>query len=998
MNLIPLKFLVLLTIALVFPSGKLAAQNNDRRVVTGRIVEAFTHEVVPNVSVCLLSAADSSVITTYQPVGGDTLMLNRFGFFQLPVKEKGKYLIRTSCIGFKTQYTPFEVKYKREGDVDVGRIEMKRESMMLNEVTVTGTKIKMVMRGDTVVYNADAFNLAEGSMLDALIRQLPGAELNKDGEIKVNGKKIDNLLVDGRDFFEGDPKAALENLPAYTVNKIKVFDRKGKLTEMMDRDMNDKTYVMDVRLKKQYAVSTFGNIEAGGGTDDRYGLRAMASRRAGMHQLSLNANLNNLNDQSSRMFMDGGGSEGVSAFEPLTAQGVQTTRTANVGYSYGGWEDKFSAGISISGSHNNNHTDTWTSSQTYLAGGDTYARSANNSRNSSSDFSSYGHLSWSPKQLLTIASYSVNYASGDNKGSNRSAQFDADPAEYGDLLDDLFLHPEKYRQLTLNRRETQSLGDNEILNCGGNIQTHVKLWADVVSLQARGNYSRSLSNSYQRQDLVYMKTQGQRDFRNTYTDAPSKSWNASLSADYNVGLGRHNFRLGYEYNHDYNDNENSLYRLDRLAGRDSTLIDVLPSTAEALRSVLDGSNSYNYTRHDNTQQLRAALTLTPSILGDGHILLELPLQQVYKKLDYFRQTEQHLTQNNWMLNPSLQIEYAPKHEGGAVFIGLDDKQPAITRVSLTASYQTSVPDIMTMVSYVDDSDPLNVSYSNPDLHKTHTLNLSGYFFRMGGPMMQNISVHARYRHTYNAVATSMVYDKASGRTVTKPVNVDGNWNMGTDFNYGQTVPGTKSRLRFENSLGFSYNHSVDLNRVAGADNLSLVTSQFSSSESVVHNIDLTDRLTASYQLSAGEGRGNHEFGISFSGSLNNVTSSREDFQRVNAGNFSYGLAVLVQLPWKLQLNTSIANYCRRGYSDPQMNRDELIWGAKLSRRLLKNTLTVSIEGFDLLGRLSNRQYNINAQGRTETYTNVVSQYALLKLTYQFRKFPKGKKEADPFFF
>ena len=112
MNLIPLKFLVLLTIALVFPSGKLAAQNNDRRVVTGRIVEAFTHEVVPNVSVCLLSAADSSVITTYQPVGGDTLMLNRFGFFQLPVKEKGKYLIRTSCIGFKTQYTPFEVKYK----------------------------------------------------------------------------------------------------------------------------------------------------------------------------------------------------------------------------------------------------------------------------------------------------------------------------------------------------------------------------------------------------------------------------------------------------------------------------------------------------------------------------------------------------------------------------------------------------------------------------------------------------------------------------------------------------------------------------------------------------------------------------------------------------------------------------------------------------------------------------------------------------------------------
>ena len=880
------------------------------------------------------------------------------------------------------------MKYNREGDADVGRIEMKRESMMLNEVTVTGTKIKMVMRGDTVVYNADAFNLAEGSMLDALIRQLPGAELNKDGEIKVNGKKIDNLLVDGRDFFEGDPKAALENLPAYTVNKIKVFDRKGKLTEMMNRDMNDKTYVMDVRLKKKYAVSTFGIIEAGAGTDDRYGLRFMASRRADMHQLSVNGNLNNLNDQGTRAYVSAGSPAYLTALQPQAAQGVQTIRNAEVGYSYGGWEDKFSAGISVNGTHNNNHTDTWTSSQTYLSGGDTYARSTNFSRSRSTNFTSNGHLSWSPKQLLTMATYNIDYSSGDNRGSNRSAQFDADPAEYGDLLDDLFLHPDKYRQLTLNRRETQSLGDNKSLRIGGDIQTHVKLWADAVSLSAGGSYNRTASDSYQLQDLNYMKRQGQRDFRNTYTDAPSTSWNTSLNAAYNVGLGRHNLQLSYTYSHSYNDNENALYRLDRLPGRDSTLIDLLPSTADALRSVLDSPNSYNYTRHDNTQQLGTSLTLAPRFLGDGHILLELPLQQVHKQLDYFRQTEQHLTQNNWTLNPSLQIEYAPKHEGGTIFLGLDENQPAVMRISMNASYQTSVPDIMTMVSYVDDSDPLNVSYSNPDLHKTHTLNLAGNFFRMGGPKMQNISAYVSYSRTYNAVATSMVYDKATGRTTTKPVNVDGNWNTSANFNYGRNLYG-KSGLRFENNLSFSYNHSVDLNSVAGAA---------ASAESIVHNTSLSDQLGVSYQLSAGEGRGNHELSVGLSGSLNHVTGNRDDFQRINAGNFSYGLAALLQLPWKLQLTTSIANYCRRGYSDPEMNRDELIWGAKLSRRLVKDVLTVSIEGFDLLGQLSNRQYNINEQGRTETYTNVVSQYALLKLTYRFRKFPKGKKDSDSFLF
>lgn len=297
---------------------------------------------------------------------------------------------------------------------------------------------------------------------------------------------------------------------------------------------------------------------------------------------------------------------------------------------------------------------------------------------------------------------------------------------------------------------------------------------------------------------------------------------------------------------------------------------------------------------------------------------------------------------------------------------------------------------MTLVSYVDDSDPLNISYSNPDLHKTGTLNLGGNFWRMGGPKMRTLNAYVNYSHTYNAVATSMVYDKATGRTTTKPVNVDGNWNVSGSFSYGQAVTGTKSRLRFENNLGFAYNHSVDLNSVAGVT---------ASTESTVHNTSLDDRLSVNYQFPAGEGRGNHELSFGLSGSYNHVTSSRDDFQRINAGNFSYGLAALLQLPWKVQFTTSIANYCRRGYSNPEMNRDELIWSAKLSRQLVKNALTVSIEGFDLLGQLSNRQYNINEQGRTETYTNVVSQYALLKLTYQFRKFPKGKKkDTDPFLF
>ena len=192
----------------------------------------------------------------------------------------------------------------------------------------------------------------------------------------------------------------------------------------------------------------------------------------------------------------------------------------------------------------------------------------------------------------------------------------------------------------------------------------MKVLADVVSIFSHVNYTRNKSHSYQLQDLNYMKssslTGSNRDFRNNYTDAPSKNWSAITGAAYNFGLGIHNLRLDYQYSHSYNDNENALYRLDQLAEHDSTQIDLLPSTREALLSVMDDANSYNYTRNDDSHRLAATFHFVPRFLGDGHINVDLPLSYRHKRLDYFRVTQQQMTQSNWFLNPSLSIEYAPK--------------------------------------------------------------------------------------------------------------------------------------------------------------------------------------------------------------------------------------------------------------------------------------------------------------------------------------------------
>lgn len=171
-----------------------------------------------------------------------------------------------------------------------------RSVMSLPEVDVTATKIKMVYKGDTLVYNADAFRVAEGSMLDALIAMLPGASIDANGQISVNGVPIESLLVNGQDFFNGSPKLALQNLPAYSVSKIKIYDRKGPASRMMGRDMGDDDHVMDVRLKREYATGYMANGEAGGGTERRYRLRAFGMRHNKINRTIVFANINNLND------------------------------------------------------------------------------------------------------------------------------------------------------------------------------------------------------------------------------------------------------------------------------------------------------------------------------------------------------------------------------------------------------------------------------------------------------------------------------------------------------------------------------------------------------------------------------------------------------------------------------------------------------------------------------------------------------------------------------
>jgi hypothetical protein len=167
----------------------------------------------------------------------------------------------------------------------------------LGEVTVTATKLKMFHRGDTIVYDATAFKLPDGSMLDDLIRQMPGVTMNDDGEIFVNGRKVDELLLGSRSFFSGNHKVLLENLPYYTVKNLKVYEKESDRNRAVGYEMEQKKYVMDVNLKDEYKTGYIGNAEIAGGTGKHWLGRLFLLGFTDQFRFTLLANANNVNEK-----------------------------------------------------------------------------------------------------------------------------------------------------------------------------------------------------------------------------------------------------------------------------------------------------------------------------------------------------------------------------------------------------------------------------------------------------------------------------------------------------------------------------------------------------------------------------------------------------------------------------------------------------------------------------------------------------------------------------
>ena len=921
-------------LALLFCLSAKAAESNHN--VQGRVADKITGDPIP--AKVFLMDADSTIIASTEAAIEEAPYQGQIALYVFNDKrlQKGKYIIKASMSGYKDAYENVTLQSQRQTVLIAKPILMEHDVHELQEVTVKATKIKMVMRGDTIVYNADAFNLAEGSMLDALVARLPGTRLTRDGQIFVNGRLVKSLLVNGRDFFSGNPKMALENLPSYTVSKIKVYDREGQSSRLMQRDMGDKSLVMDVKLKKEYYATLFGNVEAGVGTDGRFALKGFGMKSSCKEMFFAFTNINDLSDNQ-KADMNG-------QWTPQeTPNGLLTNRSANVSYArfYDSSMDKWlSTQNTIS--HDDIDLQTRKNAETFLPGGNLIRQSMGQTDTKATVFDSQNALHYGESgKYSTMTSLNFHYQRNRKYTDAYAASSDS-TSLLNELMERSKDKSENYH-LTLTNSST------------------LKYITDLLHSDFSMEYDKLHGNTFSLYDLRYEEASLSRDFRNKYLASDSRHWDVKEGIAYDWNWPGWSLRPQYQYEYKYNKTNSAFYRLDKLENGDSTHYDLLPSSRAALLTVLDDNNSYYYTEYQNHHRLMLEWTVNAATgrnkMNIEYGYIRLPLRFVNKNLYYTRVGRHNVSTHEVFFEPE------------AFFTGGKS-----VRWELNASVKSEIPDLVKKVDYRDDSDPLFLFSGNPNLKNIHRYQASLLLRHEGeGQRIWNASV--KYNKTDNDIAYATLYDMRTGISTLMPVSVNGNWRM--EGQTGLSLPlDSARRWTIGNQLSVRYDHNVDM---------TTTEKDAASMRSVVNNWQLEDEVKLNFRPND-----HMEFALLAGGTYYFIHSRRNGFNNVHAGDYKVGLTTEFQLPWSIAFGSDMTLYARRGYYESMMNTTDWVWNAHLSRSLMKGALVVKLTGFDLLHQLTNTRYEMNAQGRTEVWYNSLPRYMMLSLAWKFNASTKRK--------
>lgn len=941
-------------VLLLIGSMTMLAQN---RTITGTLYDGELKEKVPFAVVQLLKQDSSYVVGATSDDNGN---------FKVTAPANGRYILKASYVGYKTIFQ--NVTIANEQDVSVGQLDFHVEARTLKEVKVVASAPKVVVKADTFQYNASAYRVPEGSTIEALVKKLPGAEVSSDGTIKINGKEVKKILVDGKEFMVGDTKTAMKNLPTSIIQTIKAYDQKSDLTRVTGIDDGNESTVLDFGVKPGMNKGLFSNIDLGIGTKNRYSERGMAAYFNSKFRMMGFVSANNVND----MGFGGGPRGGFGGVR----QGLNATKMVGLNMNYDNGKTLQWDG-SVRWNHADGDLNTRVAAENFVAQQGSFSNRLSQQYTRTNSWDGRFRLEWRPDSVWNIMFRpNIQLSKSDGQTVSTSAAYNSDPYEtVDDPLSDASITQLKAlgKMVNTQRNMTITYGDSKSL--GAMLQVNRKLSSNGrnVTLRMDGNYSDADSKTFSTQDIQYYQLRNALGNDSTYQAyrfnlMPTKSWDYAVQATYSEPIARKTYlQFSYQFKYGFSKSDRDTYDLSSLpSGTFSGLQPAYRSWDNYLGLLTNPLNSYlddNLSRyseyrtytHDMQMMLRMIRNKWKMNVG---VMLQ-PQRSTYMQ-DYLGvHVDTARTVVNW--SPTFDFRYRFGEQS-----------------NLRINYKGTVsqPTMSQLLSIVDNTDPQNISVGNPGLKPAFTNRFRLFYNTYKQKYAQALMTFANFSSTRNAIGNSVSYDAASGARTVRPVNVNGNWDADAGLMYNRSI----------DSAGVWNIHTftrANFNRYVSYLQLNMASSL---EKNVTKSLTLGERLAGSYCNSWME--------LELDGSVDH-TRTKNNLQSVSnlrTWQFAYGGTLSLNLPWNMSISTDLHQNSRRGYSDASLNTNEMLWNAQVSQSLLRNNaLTLSLQFYDILHQQSNLSRVINAVSRTDTEYNSINSYIMLRATYRLNLF--GGKNA-----
>lgn len=945
-----------------------------QRTVTGKVVEQDTKDAVIQATASLLSGEKvvSNAVT------------NADGNFSVKAPSDGTFTLRITYVGFKT-YTKKITVADGKG-VSAGTISLAPDAIMLQGATVTAHLAKVQSKGDTLIFNADAYRVPEGSVVEELVKRMPGADIDENGNITINGKQVSKIKVDGKDF--GDAQTALKNLPTSIIEKVRAYDEKSDLARITGIDDGNEQTVLDFGIRAGMNRGTMLNADLGIGTKSRYSGRLFGMYMRDDYRVMGMLNANNTNDQG----MGGGGGRRFGGGMGMGGGGLNAAKTGMININY---EKPKLVVAQASVNVNHRDGDNWSRRfQENFTADPTmkqFQSSINQSYSRNTNWSVQGRVEWTPDTLWNIA-FRPNWSFGNNDSQSRnlSATFNDNPYSYIDyqldaaVLTEVVKNGGDLSEFLKNGGNNKSLGYGENKRLGGTLQINRLLngRGRNITVQLTGNYSnnenKQLSNNqtrlFQGQTTTYNGVSGLSEYQaNRYNLSPTKSWDYSVRATYSEPIAYATFlQFSYTFQYRYNESDRQTFDYSNPLLSDPTKSFDFSSVTPVYRQWSDYfdlvQNGYSPTKDDAYYSKdQSRYSAYSNYIHTGEIMLRfirdtydfnVGVQVIPQTSDY---TQRYLgvdtvvkrTVTNW--SPTANFRWRPTQSG-----------------SLQFQYRgsTSQPSIDQLLVINDDTNPLSKTTGNPDLKPSFTQSFNLRFNNYIMNYQRMINANLNFSTTMNSIVNKVTYTSIGGQE-SRPENINGNWNAGGNIMWNSAI----------DSLGyFSYNVSLNENFNHRVGYVGDMKTRETLRNSTNQNM-IGGRLGASYR--------NDWLEVELNGSVN-YNSTRNKLQpqsNLDTWTYSYGMNSTIYLPWGTQITTDISMNSRRGYDDQSMNTNELLWNGQISHSLLRGKpLTLSLQFYDILGQQSNFSTTISQMARTDNEYNAVTSYIMFRASYRLNFF------------